>query len=183
MDPNILLELFEDMSKEELLNILSENIGYKAFFSGMISEMLLKRELSTYSELTSIKKQKDVSKSERGDFLIEYKNQFYIVELKKLTNVKIDYINDSYTGSIDLKRFPTLINNQKISAVPRDFFNVLAILVINSYKDYKFYFLDGKRIFSNAKCGKDYYTSSLLINTRTSPFLSSNIVEVLDNMD
>ena len=122
-----------NITAEQLTHLLNENPSLKGMLLGYTAELKLKEIVTSFPEVSLIKKFDDHNRKKKGDMYIVYHNKAFNIEVKSLQSSTIEYNNKLWKGKAQVdasdRRIVTLPNGQKLNTtlLLRGEFDVLAV--------------------------------------------------------
>ena len=122
-----------NITAEQLTHLLNENPSLKGMLLGYTAELKLKEIVTSFPEVSLIKKFDDHNRKKKGDMYIVYHNKAFNIEVKSLQSSTIEYNNKLWKGKAQVdasdRRIVTLPNGQKLNTtlLLRSEFDVLAV--------------------------------------------------------
>ncbi len=88
-----ILEKWE-ITETELTQIVKENPSLRAFMMGYIAEHKVRKEISSYKDISNIKKYDDHDRTHKGDISFIFNSKEYNIEVKSLQTNSVKHIQE-----------------------------------------------------------------------------------------
>lgn len=116
---NNILNLIDNISKEELVCLIKEHPCVRGMISGYIAEMKFREFITQHSDICYCYKPKDHDRTEnKADLVCDYKDQTISIQIKSIQTHSIKWKDNSYKATVQNdasdKRKITLPNNEEI---------------------------------------------------------------------
>ena len=113
------LNLVDNISKEELIQLIKENSCVRGMISGYISEMKFRQFATDHPDICYCYKPRDHDRTEnKADLVCDYKDKTISIQVKSIQTNSIKYKDGAYRASVQNdasdKRQITLPNNDTV---------------------------------------------------------------------
>ena len=171
--------LLAQVTLDEIAAIADENQSFRGYFQGYIAEPKLKQQLLAIDGVRSVVKIPDRAPM-KGDFLVQYNDEFFTIESKCLSTRRIKHFPDgSATGTVCLKKSDSQIlpDGRKTTCLLKGGFHILAVCMFALTGTWEFQFIANKYLEASPKY-PDRLSTSVKVDVRNNPRFTPNVVEV-----
>jgi hypothetical protein len=135
-----------DIDLSDLSTLINDNPSLRGMLFGYIAESKLRTQWFSNEAITHAIKYDDHDRQRKGDLVVTYKDQLFVVECKSLQTDSIEVVNGVWYGRTQCdgsdRRFVKLSNGSKVltTLLPVGEFDILAVNCFSFGNKWKFAF-------------------------------------------
>lgn len=135
-----------DFSLDELTRLVDSNPSLRGMLFGYVAEDKLRKQWFSCEAITHAIKYDDHDRQRKGDLVVTYKDQNFVIECKSLQTDSIEVVNGVWQGKTQCdgsdRRAVTLSNGSKVTTtlLPVGEFDILAVNCFSFGNKWRFAF-------------------------------------------